>query len=60
MNANEINVQNGRSIIELLTAVLRKFEDFSFSEEDHQVLKCSVAPFFVNFKAIGSKKLLDE
>jgi hypothetical protein len=55
MNANEINVQNGKLIIELLTAVLRKFKDYSQSEGNHLILEYSVAPFFVNFRALGSK-----
>ena len=56
MDANQI-LSDGNSIIELLTAVLRKF---SKDGQIAEVLKNYIAPYFVNFQAIGSKKLLNE
>ena len=76
MDANQINFEGGKSIIELLTAVVRKFTlqlppkkdqatapDDKEDKERHiqsEELQKVIYPYFVNFQAIGSKRLLDE
>ena len=76
MDANQINFEGGKSIIELLTAVVRKFAlqlppkkdqatapDDKEDKERHiqsEELSQVIYPYFVNFQAIGSKRLLDE
>ena len=57
MDANQLDFQGGKSIIELLTAVLRKFSN---KLQKFDVLREFIAPYFVNFEAVGSKSLLDE
>jgi len=57
MDANQLNVANGKSIVEILTAILRKFSKDQLKSETLEQL---IIPYFVNFNALGHKKLLDE
>ena len=52
-----MNVANGKSIIEILTAILRKF---TRKEQKLDIFEKLVEVYFVNFNAIGSKKILDD
>ena len=57
VDANQMNVANGKSIIEILTAILRKF---SRKQQQSEILKQLIEVYFVNFNAIGSTTILNE
>jgi len=57
MDVNQLNVANSKSIIEILTAILRKFSKEQLKPE---ILKQLIIPYFVNFYTLGGRQILDE
>ena len=54
IDANQINYEGGKTMIELFTSILRKF-----SHIDTDELESVIIPYFVNFNAV-TKTLVDD
>jgi hypothetical protein len=57
IDANQVNLVRGRTFIELITSVLRKFHKSAWTKS---YLQSAILPYIVNFDAVENKKVLDE